>query len=420
MFMAFLPTLTVACGLGMIAVGRGTTRDLQPEVWLALSAAAIAPLGAAIALRIALPGGDVGLVATAGMLAAIGSVMLFLLASAPGGNQDFYLSVAVRHGTLVGVGFVALLLGAAAAGRIGDLIRYPLTLLVVAMALTAITAVFGSTVNGAKLWLQLGPLRFQPSEIGRLLLAVFVGVYLYERRHVIAAPWRVWTLDLPPAPYLVPLVAAVSASVAVLVVQNDLGMSALIAAGALAAASAVLQSRMAVALALTAVAASGTLSYALVPRVSDRVAAWLDPWTDPSARGFQFVQAEFSLAAGGLAGWTPNTSAASVPEVHTDMMLIAVGSHLGWLGAVAVLALGIVLLCRSMLAAFRCRSGVGPFVALSITALLGIQFLLIVGGSLRLVPLTGLTIPIVSYGGTSMLMTLFAIGVIIRIGAEGN
>jgi peptidoglycan glycosyltransferase len=197
-------------------------------------------------------------------------------------------------------------------------------------------------------------------------------------------------------------------------------MSALIAAGALAAASAVLQSRMAVALALTAVAACGTLSYALVPRVSDRVAAWLDPWTDPSARGFQFVQAEFSLAAGGLAGWTPNTSAASVPEVHTDMMLIAVGSHLGWLGAVAVLALGIVLLCRSMLAAFRCRSGVGPFVALSITALLGIQFLLIVGGSLRLVPLTGLTIPIVSYGGTSMLMTLFAIGVIIRIGAEGN
>jgi cell division protein FtsW (lipid II flippase) len=73
-----------------------------------------------------------------------------------------------------------------------------------------------------------------------------------------------------------------------------------------------------------------------------------------------------------------------------------------------------------MLAAFRCRSGVGPFVALSITALLGIQFLLIVGGSLRLVPLAGLTIPIVSYGGTSMLMTLFAIGVIIRIGAEGN
>ena len=144
----------------------------------------------------------------------------------------------------------------------------------------------------------------------------------------------------------------------------------------------------------------------------ERVLAWIDPWQDPAGRGFQLLQADYSLAVGGLLGGLP-PRIGSVPEVHTDLILVAIGSQFGWLGTVATLALLAVLVCRCVSIALRSGAGFAPLLSLSVAAILAIQIILIVGGSVRAIPLTGLTLPLVSYGGTSMIATLFMLGVVL-------
>jgi cell division protein FtsW (lipid II flippase) len=283
-----------------------------------------------------------------------------------------------------------------------------------------VTVVAGETVNGARLWLRLGPIRFQPSEIARLCLAAFVATYLYDRRHLVGAPWRVRSFDLPPAPYLLPLGAAVLAAVGVLVLQNDLGMSALVALGALAALLSVQHAKSFVVAAMVFLLGAMLASYMAVPRVRDRVEGWLDPWRDPAGRGFQFVQADFGLAGGGIAGQTSPLATPRVPELHTDLILVAIGSELGIVVAVAILTLSGLLVCRCVAAALRAADGFRSLLGLSLAALIGIQVLLIAGGTLRVLPLTGLTYPLVSYGGTAMVVTLFALGAIVGIGSSGE
>ena len=183
------------------------------------------------------------LVAAAAMLTAIGVATLHSLSLVQGADAAFYRVIAVRHAFFVGAGFLAMIAGAILSRRLDEIRRYPFTLFGIALALTATTIVFGETVNGARLWLRIGPVQFQPSEVARLLLAGFIAVYLYDRRHLVAAPWRLGSVDLPPAPYLLPLVGAVLAAVAVLVFQNDLGMAALVVLGAYASIASVLRAK---------------------------------------------------------------------------------------------------------------------------------------------------------------------------------
>ena len=415
--LAIGPALLLITGAAMVysppSGPAPASTDLAPLV-----AAGLAPLLANAVLPLLATGFDRVLLATAAMLTALGATTLLQVSMATGAAGEFYAGIVSRHGLFIAAGFLALLMGAATARYLDRLRNYPVTLLGAALALTAVTIVRGDVVNGARLWLSLGPVRFQPSEFGRLLLALFVAVYLYERRHLVASAWRVRSLDLPPAPYLAPLAAAVVGAAAVLSLQNDLGMAALVLLGATVVALGVGGSRpLAVtATAVLTVAAIG--SYLTVPRVQDRVAGWLDPWADPAGRGFQLVQAEYALAAGSLAGNVASTPTGGVPEVHTDLILTAIGSHFGVLGSVAALSLTGLLVCRCVLAGLRTEDGFRSLVALSIAALLTIQIILIVGGTLRVLPLTGLTLPLLSYGGTSMVVTLFAIGIELGIGAQ--
>ena len=379
--------------------------------------AAAAPLITVLALAALKLGFDWILVTTAGMLTAIGTTTLFSLSLTEGASAAFFQAIVVRHAFFVGAGFLALTAGALLSRHLDRIRGFPYTLLAIALVLILATIILGETVNGARLWLHLGPIQFQPSEIARLLLAGFVAIYLYERRYLVVAPWRVGLLDLPPAPYLLPLVGAVLASVAVLVLQNDLGMAALVVLGAYASVASVLHSKSSLGWAGAVLIVAAIASFAASPRVRERVVAWLEPWSDPGGRGFQFVQAEFGLSAGGIVGQGAATSAARVPEVHTDFILVAVATQWGWAGAVAVLALAGVIVCRCVAAALRTADGFCSLLALGIAALLGIQVLLICGGTLRVLPLTGLTLPLVSSGGTSIVATLFALGIVSGIGA---
>jgi cell division protein FtsW (lipid II flippase) len=413
-----VPPAILGAGVLLARIGASAVVPLGEMTRVALVAAAAAPCVAALVMVFVAPGLDLMLVCCAGTLAALGTATLFSLATSPGDDAVFYLSIVTRHGFFVAGGSVAMIVGAIISRRLDTIARYPFTLLVAAFLATAVTILLGDSVNGARLWLHVGPIRFQPSEIARLLLAAFIAIYLYERRHLVAAPWRIGTLDLPPAPYLVPLVGAVAVAAGVLALQNDLGMAALIVFGAYGAVAATVNSRSTVLLATAVIAMGAAAAGLAIPRIHARVLGWLDPWLDPGGRGFQFVQADYHLAAGGVVGARAGTTVTRVPEVQTDFILAAIGHQFGIVVAVATLALLATLICRCALAAIRAPDRLGSLLVLSITTLLGVQTLLIVGGTLRVLPLTGLTLPLVSYGGTSMVATFFALGVILGIGAR--
>ena len=412
-----LPVATLLVGVGLAVIPGAEYQSLDREAWIVLAVATLGPIAATLTLRLLAPGFDLVLVCLCAMLASVGTVTLFLLARTSGPAQQFFATVAIRHCMFVGAGFAAMVGGAVFAVRVEKIRKYPFTLLAVAFLLTAVTAGFGETINGARLWLRIGPAQFQPSEVARLLVAAFVASFLYDRRHLVAASWRVSSIDLPPAPYLLPLVGAILSAVAVLVLQNDLGMAALVVLGAASTVAGVVRSKSSIAAAGAFLVVAAVAAFAVTPRVRDRVSVWLDPWGDPAGSGFQFVQADYSLAAGGLNGVGGSSSAVTVPEIHTDFMLVAVGSQFGWAGALAVLTLAGILVCRCALAALRASDGFRALLALSLCGLFGIQLILIVGGTLRVLPLTGLTFPLLSYGGTSMVATMFALGVIVGLGA---
>jgi cell division protein FtsW (lipid II flippase) len=417
---ASLPSLTLVAGIGATATSAASIAPPDGRIVFALAMAAVAPIAAMAVLGIVAPRVDFVLVAVVGMLVAIGLSALYRLSLAPGIDGAFYSAIVTRHALFVAAGFLALAAGVLAERGIDHARRYPFTLLSAAIALTVSTVIFGETINGARLWLDAGPLRFQPSEVARFLIAMFVAVYLYERRHLLTAPWNVRGLDLPPAPYLLPLAVAVVIAVGVLIFQNDLGMAALVVIGAGATVVSVVRSRAAVLIVILLLSGGLAGAYLAVPRVRDRVLGWLEPWQDPAGRGFQFVQADFSLAAGNLVGDGRAFSAGNVPEVHTDLVLIAVSSQFGVLIGAAVLALVAVLVCRCMIAGLRAGDGFRALVAIGLAVLIAIQVILITGGSLRVLPLTGLTFPLVSYGGTSMIVTQFALGIVLGIGASSR
>jgi cell division protein FtsW (lipid II flippase) len=415
-----LPALTLIVGLSLTELASGRNRLPPPHVVEAFVAAMVGPLLALLVLNAVDPNFDWILVATAAMLTAIGTATLYSLSLTQGADGAFYQGIAVRHAFFVGTGFLALSVGAILSRWIDEIRRYPFTLFGLAILLTATTVVSGQTINGARLWLRVGPAQCHPSEVARLLLAGFVAVYLYDRRHLVVAPWRLGSVDLPPAPYLLPLAGAVLTAVAVLVFQNDLGMAALVVLGAFASIATVLSSMTSLSSASAILILAAVASYTAAPRVRDRVAGWLEPWHDPIGRGFQFVQADYGLSSGGLSGVRSPALAARIPEVHTDFILVGVAAQWGLIGAVAVLALLSLLVCRCVSAALTAASSFRSALALTIATLIGIQVLLILGGTLRVVPLTGLTVPLVSFGGTSMISTLFAVGVVAGIGASSD
>jgi cell division protein FtsW (lipid II flippase) len=412
-----LPAATLIIGVGLTELAAGHGWPPAPNLIVALVAAIVGPLVALLVLNAVDPCFDWVLVATAAMLTAIGTATLHSLSLIQGADGAFYQGIAVRHAFFVAAGFVALILGGILSRRLDEIRRYPFTLFGMAIVLTASTVLSGQTINGARLWLRIGPVQFQPSEVARLLIAGFIAVYLYDHRHLVVAPWRLGSIDLPPAPYLLPLAGAVLAAAGVLVFQNDLGMAALVVLGAFASIATVLSSKGSLSAAGAMLMLAAIASYAVAPRVRDRVAGWLEPWQDPIGRGFQFVQADYGLSTGGVFGVRSPAFAARVPEVHTDFILVGVATQWGLVGAVAVLGLLSMLVCRCVVAAVKSSSGFHSLLALALASVIGIQVLLILGGTLRVLPLTGLTVPLVSFGGTSMIATLFALGVVAGIGA---
>jgi cell division protein FtsW (lipid II flippase) len=279
--------------------------------------------------------------------------------------------------------------------------------------LLALTILFGQEIRGARLWLRLGPLQFQPSELLRITLVAWLAGFLTERRDLIAPDPHGRRLRLPPIPYLLPMAGIGAVSVAALVLQNDLGTALLLFGIALAMLYAATGSGAYVWLGLIGFAGLAAVAGQAAPRLAIRVQNWADPWRDPLATGYQQVQSEYALSAGGMfgAGFGRGMPAA-IPDVHTDFILSAVGEELGLAGTVALLLLAMLLAWRCFTIALVMPDGFERLLAAGLAAGLAIQTLLIVGGVIRLLPLTGLTLPFVSYGGSAMLANWVVVGLI--------
>jgi cell division protein FtsW (lipid II flippase) len=359
-----------------------------------------------------LPAADQMLLPIAAGLAALGQLMVTRLLP----------DLALRQTIWVTIGLVAMAAAASLLPSVGRLKRYRYSLAVLGLALVLVTMVLGVDPNGsgARLWIGFGGIYFQPSELLKVLLVIFFAAYLDEYRELLAhAGPRFGPVRLPPLPYLLPLLIMFGISQAVLFWQRDLG-AALLFFGIFLSMLYVASGRASyVWLGGLLFFAGAFLSHLLFSHVRLRVSIWLDPWSQAEGGGYQLVQALMALGAGGVLGSGLGQGYPEyIPAVHTDFIIAAIGEELGLVGALATVALYMLLVERGLRASLSSTDGFGALLAAGLTAVVGIQALVILGGTLRLMPLTGITLPLVSYGGSSILANFILLGLLLRVSAE--
>ncbi len=278
-------------------------------------------------------------------------------------------------------------------------------------------ALFGQEVNGARLWIRFGPIQFEPVEVIKLLVVLFMASYLNDTADVIART-RPWSLRAN-AKYLGPLFLGWGVSMAILVFERDLGMATLLLATFVAMLY-VATRRIDLVVGATAIfgvaAWIAATHYAYVER---RIAVWKDPFHDPLGAGYQALQSLFALANGGLFGTGFGHGRPDfIPEVATDYVYAAFGEEWGAIGSIVLLAVFLTLVLRTLRVAERQPDLYAKLLATGLAAVLGFQILIIVGGVLRLFPLTGITLPFVSYGGSSLVTNYLLVALVWAISSE--
>ncbi|MFP3852874.1 MAG: FtsW/RodA/SpoVE family cell cycle protein [Anaerolineales bacterium] len=314
------------------------------------------------------------------------------------------------------VGIVVMVLIFRQETKLAWLKRYRYLWLAAGLLLTALTLLFGTHPSGGepRLWLGLGGFYIQPSEFLRLLLIAYFASFLADR---VSTAWD----QEPPAMagVLTPLVVVWGISIGLLFVQRDLGTGTLFM-GLLTLLLYLTTGRSEVILVGAAMILLGGLAASLTfGVVQGRMAAWLNPWADPIGVGYQIIQASMSMAAGGLLGQGMGLGAPGfVPAAHTDFIFSSVVEEWGLLGGLAMLAMLAFIVHRGLrIAKFR-NSTFSLILAAGLSAGMGLQVLLILGGVLRLLPLTGITVPFVSYGGSSLVTSYAALGLLLKISSR--
>ncbi|MGH2535703.1 MAG: FtsW/RodA/SpoVE family cell cycle protein [Thermomicrobiales bacterium] len=419
-----LPSLITVVGLlTILLVPRGRLEWSWGELRVSLMFIGVV---AATSVALSLFGvkGDQVLVPLTAMLSGLGLLMIQRLRPALEERGPGYATLPDKHVLFLFGGFAILWASAVFFRRHLDLLRrYKYTALLLSLGIMVATFIFGEEINGARLWIQVGPIQAQPSELAKISLVVFLAGYLDEKRDLIGSTWRLGFLRLPPIPYLLPMALMWVASLMVLVVQNDLG-SALLFFGIFMAMLYVASNRVVyVVVGLVAFAAGSVLAYQLFDRIGVRVQNWLDPWQDPLVGGLQQIQSEYAIASGGVLGSGLGRGQPwYIPEVHTDFVFSAIAEELGLLGAMAVIVITFLLVMRGFMIGLVAGDGFARLLAVGLATTLGVQTLIILGGVLRIIPLTGITLPFISYGGSSLLTNFLLVGLLLASSAapKGN
>jgi cell division protein FtsW (lipid II flippase) len=297
--------------------------------------------------------------------------------------------------------------------------RYTYTAAAAGLVLLLLPAlpVLGRTINGARLWIRIGPFTFQPSEVAKLLLIVFFASYLVAKRDALSlAGRRVLGLDLPRGRDLGPVLLAWAASLAVLVRGRDLGSSLLFFALFVVMLYIATERTSWLVIGVGLFLGGAYVAFQLFDHVQRRVDIWLDPFEDADGAGFQLVQSLFGFGTGGLTGTGLGEGRPSaVPYASTDFIMAAIGEELGLAGVMAVLLVFGLIVERGLRAALSVRDSFGKLLAAGLSFSLALQVFVIVGGVTGLIPLTGVTLPWLSYGGSSIVANWALVAMLLRV-----
>lgn len=300
--------------------------------------------------------------------------------------------------------------------------RYRYTWATLGLALVALTFLFGRYPGGPgpRLWLGFGNWYFQPSELLKLLLIAFLASYLDEYRELLAQDsWKVGSLRLWPLPYLVPLGVMSGFALLLVIWQRDLGMAMLFLGVFLAMLYVASNRGSYILLGLVVFFAGAWIVSHVFGHVQERIDIWLNPWATPSDEGYQVIQGLIALAAGGLFGQGLGYGASNyIPAVHTDYVFAAWVEMTGLAGGLALIGLLLIFVARGFHIAQTARLPYDRLLATGLATLFALQTLVILGGNLKLLPLTGVTLPFVSYGGSSLLISGLAVGLLLRLSAQ--
>ena len=324
--------------------------------------------------------------------------------------------------TAVGIVVFVAVLALVRDHRTIDRYRYTAMALGLVLLLLPALPVIGTEINGARIWIRIGSLQFQPAEVAKLCLIAFFASYLVAKREVLSlASRRVAGLNVPRARDLGPVLVAWIASLLVLVREKDLG-SSLLFFGLFVVMLYIATERTSWLLIGLALFSAGTATaYVAFGHVRARFDTWLDPFSDAAGAGYQLTQALFGMATGGIFGsglgrGRPDT----VPEAETDFIFAAIGEELGLVGVVAVLAVFALLVARGLRVGLGVRDDFGKLFAAGLAFAVALQVFVVAGGVTRLIPLTGITLPFVSYGGSSLVANYALVALLLRISDAGR
>jgi cell division protein FtsW (lipid II flippase) len=360
-----------------------------------------------VAIRFLAPDASRVPYAVAMLLTAVG--LAFVARLEPGVAQD--QSLWATLGVVVMVG------GIVVGQRYRMLRSYRYTAALVAVLLLLITGIFGETINGARLWINVAGQSVQTTELIKIFMLIFLAGYLADSAGVLAAPRLTFGgRSYSALPYLVPLALTLLVAVLALGLLKDLGTIALLMLVTIGALYAATGRLVFVAGGVALLAVTGWLGYQLFDHVETRIDVWLNPFDDALGSGFQTSQALYAIQAGGITGeGLGQGSPDSIPAVPTDYIFSAIGEELGLAGALGVILLFVLLLFAGLRIAVRAPDDYGRLLAFSIALLIAVQAFVIIAGNLGLIPTTGITLPFVSYGGSSLVVNFALIGLLLGI-----
>jgi cell division protein FtsW (lipid II flippase) len=410
LFNLLLVGLLTAAGFASVYIAR---QDVVSTGSLSYAAFFVALFVVAhVLLRMRLPYADPYLLPLGGLLCAIGLTEIYRI------DPD----LAFRQGlwVVVGVAVFAVLVLFMRDYRALDNVKYVLGLSAIGLLVLPALPSIGRTINGATLWVDIGPLVFQPGELAKVMIVIFLAGYLRDNREMLS--FGVGSGRLPSPKHLGPLLLIWGGAMLVLFQTRDLGGALLYFAIFLVMlyTATARWSFAAVGLGLFLLGAFAL--YQVIPHVQDRVDGWLDPWSDPQGETYQLVQSIYAISSGGVFGsglgrgvLVSPEGESYIPFLETDFIFSAVAQELGLAGAAAVVLLYLLFAFRGFRISMLADDGFSKLLAAGLTAAVAIQAFIIIGGVTGLIPLTGITLPFVSYGGSSIVANFVVLALLLMV-----